>query len=158
MAVGRGLKRRAVWLCENPAAQSLRTTTKARRGHHDQHPLLKPLTPLAAHQHRASSVSRSVVTFPTPQEVVPEYCCALEKETAYQTAFLEMGLENLTLSTPKPLSFPCTGGQGSGTPMREKSSPESTYPSWGGGCGGGSLQTHLPLRDLPPYPFSPDGS
>lgn len=33
--------------------------------------------PLAAYKHGASSMSCSVVTFPIPQEVVPEYSCAL---------------------------------------------------------------------------------
>ena len=33
--------------------------------------------PLAAYKHGAGSMSCSVVTFPIPQEVVPEYSCAL---------------------------------------------------------------------------------
>ena len=42
--------------------------------------------PLAAYKHGAGSMSCSVVTFPTPQEVVPEYSCALERESlSYNT-------------------------------------------------------------------------
>lgn len=63
-------------------------------------------------------MSCSVVTFSTPQEVVPEYCCALGKEMACQTTSLETGLENLTPSTTKPLPeqkrphFPVYRGRG----------------------------------------------
>lgn len=33
--------------------------------------------PLAAHKHGTGGVSRTIVPFPTPQEVVPEYGCTL---------------------------------------------------------------------------------
>ena len=68
-------KGRQFWLCENSAASisQFRVSGWAQR----PPPQLKPLTPLAAYKHGAGSMSCSVVTFPIPQEVVPEYSCAL---------------------------------------------------------------------------------
>lgn len=99
-------------------------------------PCLKPLTPLAAHEHGAGSMSCSVVTFPTPQEIVPEYSCALGKSNSLSDSPLDTGLQDLTPGSTQPLlsrntlRFPCMGGQGSACPGREEFPREQLPSRW----------------------------